>query len=318
MNKKRLTILSICAALTLTACGGSGIGGDSGIGGITRGGNRVEAKISEPPSGAPQTISLKRNVDAPGTVEERNDVAVIDYSHTEDGYVMMQYTEMTDLKLKAQVKGPETTYTYNLEPQVWAAFPLSDGDGYYQFSVFENVADSKYALVLDTDCEVEMSDEFAPFLRPNQFVDYADAPLAVATAKELAYDETLDTVCSVYDFVTSYLSYDKEKAATVQSGYLPVLDRTLEEKQGICFDYASLMTGMLRSLGIPCRLVVGYAGDAYHAWISVWSEDEGWIDDIIYFDGTNWQRMDPTFASAGRAANEFIGNGDNYLAKYFY
>lgn len=294
----------------LTACSGSGIGGS--------GGNRVEAKISEPPSGAPQTISLKLDVDAPGTAEERNDVAVIDYSNTEDGYVMMQYTEMTDLKLKAQVKGPETTYTYNLEPQVWAAFPLSDGDGCYQFSVFENVADSKYALVLDAECEVEMRDEFAPFLRPNQFVDYADAPLAVATAKELAYDETLDTVCSVYDFVTSYLSYDKEKAATVQSGYLPVLDRTLEEKQGICFDYASLMTGMLRSLGIPCRLVVGYAGDAYHAWISVWSEDEGWIDDIIYFDGTNWQRMDPTFASAGGAASEFIGNGDNYLAKYFY
>lgn len=294
----------------LTACSGSGIGGS--------GGNRVEAKISEPPSGAPQTISLKLDVDAPGTAEERNDVAVIDYSNTEDGYVMMQYTEMTDLKLKAQVKGPETTYTYNLEPQVWAAFPLSDGDGCYQFSVFENVADSKYALVMDAECEVEMRDEFAPFLRPNQFVDYADAPLAVATAKELAYDETLDTVCSVYDFVTSYLSYDKEKAATVQSGYLPVLDRTLEEKQGICFDYASLMTGMLRSLGIPCRLVVGYAGDAYHAWISVWSEDEGWIDDIIYFDGTNWQRMDPTFASAGGAASEFIGNGDNYLAKYFY
>ena len=33
------------------------------------------------------------------------------------------------------------------------------------------------------------------------------------------------------------------------------------------------MTGMLRSQGIPSKLVVGYAGTAYHAWISVWTEE---------------------------------------------
>ena len=37
----------------------------------------------------------------------------------------------------------------------------------------------------------------------------------------------------------------------------------------------------------------------------------------IYFDGVNWQRMDPTFASSG-TSSEFIGNGSNYSAKYFY
>ena len=28
----------------------------------------------------------------------------------------------------------------------------------------------------------------------------------------------------------------------------------MEIKKGICFDYAALMTGMLRSQGIPCKL----------------------------------------------------------------
>jgi len=72
------------------------------------------------------------------------------------------------------------------------------------------------------------------------------------------------------------------------------------------------MTGMLRSQGIPCKLVVGYVGTAYHAWISVWSSDQGWIDGVIYFNGVAWQRMDPTLASTG--GNTAV----NYTVKYIY
>ena len=125
----------------------------------------------------------------------------------------------------------------------------------------------------------------------------------------------------MYNYVVTNLTYDKQLAATVQSGYLPVLDTVLANKTGICFDYAALMTGMLRSQNVPCKLVVGYAGSAYHAWISVWSDTTGWVDGAIYFDGTSWQRMDPTFASSGKQSQSimaYIGDGKNYSAKYFY
>ena len=142
-------------------------------------------------------------------------------------------------------------------------------------------------------------------------------------AAELTKDieDPLKMVEKVYDYVVKTLSYDKEKAKTVKSGYLPVLDTILSEKKGICFDYASLMTAMLRSQGVPCKLVIGYAGTAYHAWITVWSEDTGWVDGVIYFDGSTWHRMDPTFASSGNQSSsimEYIGNGANYSAKYLY
>jgi transglutaminase-like putative cysteine protease len=78
---------------------------------------------------------------------------------------------------------------------------------------------------------------------------------------------------------------------------------------------------MLRSQGVPCKLVVGYAGQAYHAWISAWSEETGWVDGVVYFDGVNWQRMDPTFASSSnRSASvmKYIGDGKNYTVKYLY
>lgn len=272
---------------------------------------------------APAALPTALTVSAPGTLEKRNAKAVIDYSNTVDGYVMVQYTASTAKRLKAQVKGPSTTYTYNLTAGQWAAFPLSDGNGNYQFVVYENIDGTKYSCVLSQSCTVTLADEFAPFLRPNQYVDYTPAVNTVAKAQELTRDMTdpLKKVEAVYNYVIQNLTYDRQLAATVQSGYLPVLDKVLEQKTGICFDYAALMTGMLRSQGVPCKLVVGYAGTAYHAWISVWSQETGWVDGAIFFDGNSWQRMDPTFASSGKQSSyimAYIGDGSNYSSKYFY
>ena len=237
----------------------------------------------------PGAIDPSLTTSAPGTLAKKNDKAVVDYSNTKDGYVMVQYTAQTDKRLKAQVKGPTTTYTYNLTAGSWATFPLSDGNGSY----------------------------------PNQYVNYAKAPNTVAKAAELTKGVTdpLKKVELVYNYVVQNITYDKQLAANVKSGYLPVLDTVLSKKTGICFDYAALMTGMLRSQGVPCKLVVGYAGTAYHAWISVWTKENGWVDGAIYFDGSTWQRMDPTFASSGKQSASimaYIGDGSHYSAKYFY
>ena len=274
-------------------------------------------------SSAPAAVSQQVSAVASGKLQKKNSDALIDYSNTSDGYVMVKYQKKTDLKLKVQVKGPATTYTYNLTPEEWTAFPLSDGNGSYQITVYKNVSGTKYAAVLSLSTKVTLKDEFAPFLHSNQYVDYDSAPNTVAKAKELIGEEkdTLKQVEIVYDYVVKGMTYDKELASTVKSGYLPVLDTVLEKKTGICFDYAALMTGMLRSQGVPCKLVVGYAGTAYHAWISVWVEGSGWVDGVIWFGGSAWQRMDPTFASSGQSSEailDYIGDGENYTAKYFY
>lgn len=274
--------------------------------------------LSEAPT-TPNSVSMPV---ASGTAVKKSEQAVIDYSNISDGYVMVNYTAATDKRLKVQVTR-ENTYTYDLQPGEWTTFPLSDGNGDYQVTVFENVSDSKYTTVTSASFSAALNDEFAPFVRPNQYVNYEKAPNTVQKAAELTASttDTLEKVSAVYDFVVNHLSYDKEKAKTVQSGYLPVLDEVLAGDKGICFDYASLMTGMLRSQGIPCKLVVGYAGSAYHAWISVWSEETGWVDGAIYFEGTTWQRMDPTFISSGKGSNsiqKFVGDGNNYNPKYLY
>ena len=281
---------------------------------------QLEAAILEEPA-EPAIPDILEPV-ASGELVQETDQVIIDYSNTADGYVMVLFKGETSKRLKVQVKSG-TTYTYNLPQQQWTVFPLSDGNGHYQVKVFINTSGSQYSLLTAVELDVTLADEFAPFLRPNQYVDYSAASKAVETAWEITkdIDNPLGKVEAVYNYVVKELTYDNHKAATVQSGYIPVLDSVLEEKKGICFDYASLMTGMLRSQGIPCKMVFGYTGGAYHAWISVWTEDTGWVDGVIFFDGIAWQRLDPTFASYDNQSDRimrYIGDGTNYSEKYFY
>ena len=81
------------------------------------------------------------------------------------------------------------------------------------------------------------------------------------------------------------------------------------------------MAAMLRSQNVPVKLVVGWTGSQYHAWINVWSESDGWVEGMIYFNGQNWELMDPTFASSGKQSKrimEYIGDGKNYKARFLY
>ncbi len=282
----------------------------------------VEAEALALVEAPPPPVSVVLEPVASGELEVRTADAVIDYSHTEDGYVMARYTSPTDKRLKLRVIGPTTTYTYNLPVDEWTVFPLSDGNGTYQVVIYINTYASKYAVVMSAQFEVTLGDEFAPFLRPNQYVNYTNAVDTVEKGAQLCAGITqpLEKVAAVYDFVVSTFTYDDEKAATVKSGYLPVLDEVLALEKGICFDYAAVMTAMLRSQEVPCKLVVGYAGEIYHAWISVWTEENGWVDGVIFFDGQVWKRMDPTFASSSSRSEQimnFIENG-SYTVKYLY
>ena len=283
------------------------------------------------PLSALTTLDTAMTPTPSGTLTAANQKATIDYSNTSDGYVMVNFTTTTATRVKVLVMGPNTSdtdtrYTYDLPVQQWATFPLSDGSGSYTVKVLEQKADNgKYATVADVTFNVALSSETAPFLRANQYVNYSEtvSPNTLAKAKELTEGLTdpLKKVEAVYNFVINNMTYDTEKAKTVPSGYLPVLDTVLAEKKGICFDYAALMAGMLRSQGVPCKLITGWVDTgAYHAWISVWTAENGWVS-AIYFDGTAWHRMDPTFASSNKNSEkilQYIGTGSNYREKNSY
>lgn len=262
---------------------------------------------------------------ASGTSVKKNSKAEIDVSNTGNGYVMIKYLQKTSKKVKVIIKGPGgTSYTYNLSTNGdYEVFPLTDGDGSYSIGVYENISGNQYSTAHSTTTTVAIKDKFAPFLTPSQYVNYNKDSATVKKAAELVegVGDTMEQISAIYNYAVTNFTYDKELAATVQSGYIPDVDTVLAAKKGICFDYAAVVTAMLRSQGIPTKLVVGYTGSIYHAWINTWSEESGWVNSVIYFDGKSWKLMDPTFASSNNqsaAIMKYIGNGDNYTAKYQY
>ncbi len=261
---------------------------------------------------------------ATGTVTDGNSKVAIDVSNTNQGYIMIKYLG-TVAKVKIQItKSGCETYTYTVSKNgQYEAYPFSLGSGSYSVKVFENISGTKYAQAFSNTYNVALAGDFLPFLYSNQYVDFTDTSKTVAKGAELCKGKTktLEKVTAVYSFVVKNFTYDKEKAATVKSGYLPNVDNVLAAKKGICFDYAAVMAAMLRSQDIPTKLVVGYAGNAYHAWINVYSAEEGWIEKVIYFDGKTWKLMDPTFASSGKESAsimKYIGDGSHYTMKYVY
>lgn len=252
-----------------------------------------------------------------------NSDAAIDASNATEGYVMVKYTGSA-AKVRMLIETPAgNTYNYlmDLDGQ-YDVYPLSEGSGVYKIGVYENLHDDQYAAAFTQSVKVTLKDEYSMFLYPNAYVNFNANSQAVKKGKELAAsaNSDLEVVDNVYHYIIKNVTYDYEKAATVQSGYVPVVDETLATGTGICFDYASLMGAMLRSQGIPTRLEIGYAGTEYHAWISVYTKENGWIDSVIQFDGSKWTLMDPTLGSYAntKTVKKYREDNSYYQLKYKY
>ncbi|WP_458458431.1 transglutaminase-like domain-containing protein [Pseudobutyrivibrio sp.] len=261
--------------------------------------------------------------EASGVTVYSNADAAIDASNATDGYVMVKYTGDA-AKVRMLIETPAgNTYNYLMALDGnYDVYPLSEGSGTYKIGVYENLHDDQYATAFTQSVNVTLKDEYSMFLYPNAYVDFNANSNAVKKGQELAAGANTDieVVQNVYHYITKNVTYDYDKAETVQSGYIPTVDETLATGKGICFDYASLMGAMLRSQGIPTRLEIGYAGTEYHAWISVYTKETGWIDKIIQFDGKNWILMDPTLGSyaSNSTVKKYREDDTYYQLKYKY
>lgn len=211
------------------------------------------------------------------------DQVTIDKSEAVKGIIKVSCNVPGDQKIKMIIQKDDQRYVYDLKNMTEGeTFPLQMGNGEYKISLLKNITDNKYAPISSDTVTLNLEDDKLVFLQSIQNISWTANTQAVKKAMELVKgfkngDVYLD---KIYEFVISNYRYDFEKAATVQTGYIPVVDDTYFSKKGICYDYSSMFAAMLRSYGIPTRLVKGYSNkvEGYHAWNEVYNEKtKSWI-----------------------------------------
>ena len=195
----------------------------------------------------------------------------VDFSHMEDGYVMVK-SARGSRKLKLRVGFGDNTLTYDLNSSGnYEVFPLQYGNGKYTFILYRNVSGKKYSEEGKVTLSVNMPDPLSAFLYPNQYVNYTDTTPAVVEAGKICAGMTdqpkvYKTIC---DYMKSHFAYDYIKSVTVKSNQLPDIDEAWSKNMGICQDLSAIMVAMLRSQGVPARLMIGMLNEStYHAWVT--------------------------------------------------
>lgn len=246
--------------------------------------------------------------------------ALVDSSCADKGYIAVKAKNSSRLKL--QITLGEQSISHDLPNDgSEAIYPLTFGDGNYSIRVMQNTSASNYVEIYRTQKGVTLKSEFAPFLRPNLYCRFSDKSAATKKARELVADaeNVGDAVEAICTYVVDNISYDNAKAQKVgkTTGYVPDPDSTLSSGKGICFDYASLGAAMLRSQGIPTKIMTGYVSpdNIYHAWIMVYI-DGTWSSAQFSVDQNTWSRVDLTFAAS--SGNTLVGDGLDYQDRYTY
>lgn len=214
-----------------------------------------------------------------------------DNSRVPDGSVGARYAPATEKRTKTRFQKSEEIYDYDLFGRTsFEYFPLQLGNGSYQVIIFENIQGTKYRAVKNQTVKAEMKNPLKVFLASIQTVNWSEDMEAIKKAMELTKELKTDRekLDAIYRYVVENISYDYDKIKNIPTTYVPDIDAILKDGKGICYDYAAVFAAMLRSQGIPCKLIKGYSTNVkgYHAWNEVYLADED-----------RWMIVDTTYDS---------------------
>lgn len=239
----------------------------------------------------------------PGKTTKKNGKMTLDCSHMDQGYVMVKAAK-SKKKMKVLVKhNKDQDLNYDIKSGGdYEVFPLQMGNGKYTFTMIEQVSGQKYSQAGKVSITAKMPDENSCFLYPNQYVNYTASSPAVQKAVELCKDladpmEKAKTICK---YVTSHFNYDYMKASKVKGGQvtslLPDVDGCWASGSGVCQDLSAITCAMLRSQGVPAKLVIGFLKKhTYHAWVSIIiNGDEQRFDPTASLEGQKYKKSDYT------------------------
>lgn len=198
--------------------------------------------------------------------------------------------ESTLKKLKILIEKNGEKYYYDILRKE-ESLPLQMGAGNYEIAVLEHIEGCRYRYIQRGQVILYMEYDF---LASVQNIPWRGCPNVTKKARELidGWGSDKDKLRKIHQFIINEISYWHIPGRV----HIPNPEEILQTGCGNCYDYSSLFAAMLRSIGIPCKLVIGYV-DGYkglHAWNEV-------------LVGGEWMIIDTTFDAVRGGMGERVG-----------
>lgn len=142
--------------------------------------------------------------------------------------------------------------------------------------------------------ETARSDRCFDYLQASQYVDLDPATWRLAVDATAGQTDIWQSAVAIMRFLYQHLTYTPNSTQVHTH-----MSEVLEQRAGVCQDFAHVMLGMCRTVKIPALYVSGYlateTASATHAWVEVFVPDIGWRS----LDPTHNRPADETYVKIG-------------------
>lgn len=153
--------------------------------------------------------------------------------------------------------------------------------------------------------KTDLDDMVVPFLGGSQYVEVSPEVWRLGIDIRDERDDVFETAEAVMHHI--FQNWEYAPNATTVSTHM---NEVLATKRGVCQDFAHLMIGICRSLGIPSRYVSGYLYNGPDSHLRGAQASHAWVE--VHVPGKGWYGLDPTNDTLADERHIKIATGRDY------
>ncbi|MBE2282217.1 MAG: transglutaminase family protein [Prosthecobacter sp.] len=166
-------------------------------------------------------------------------------------------------------------------------------------------ADSRPTGVGFPALKTDLDDMVVPFLGGSRYVDISPEVWRLGIDIRDDREDVFETAEAVMHHIFEHWTYAPNTTSVTTH-----MNEVLNSKNGVCQDFAHLMIGICRSLGIPARYVSGYLYNGPDSHLRGAQASHAWVE--VHVPGKGWYGLDPTNDTLADERHIKIATGRDY------
>jgi len=153
--------------------------------------------------------------------------------------------------------------------------------------------------------KTDLDDMVVPFLGTSRYIENSPEVWRLGIDIRDQCDDVFQVAEAVMHHIFKNWAYAPNTTSVTTH-----MNEVLETKQGVCQDFAHLMIGICRSLGIPARYVSGYLYNGPDSHLRGAQASHAWVE--VHVPGKGWYGLDPTNDTLADERHIKIATGRDY------